>query len=130
MHFNDATNLNLQKPDIIEHHNPTKSGVGSVDQMTGTYEVARNTSRWPMVISYTVLFKNTFTFIAEINAQTIPMLNSNVKIRSRIFIKNLIMHLVSEQINRQSEISSGVYKSLHLNLHQFKHKLKEILMTT
>ena len=50
-----------------------ESGADIVDQMIGAHNVARDTRRWPMVIFYTILN------IVRINAQTIHMLNSNVK---------------------------------------------------
>ena len=37
----------------------------------------------------------------------------------RMFIRNLLTQLVSEQIKRHSEISTGVHKPVHLKLHQF-----------
>ena len=77
MHFSDTVNLDSQKPDIIEYYNQMKSGVDTVDQMIGMCNGARNSRRWPMVILYTILN------IAGINAQTVHMLNSNVKIRER-----------------------------------------------
>ena len=55
-----------------------------------TCNVARNTRRWPVVIFYTILN------IAGINARTVHMLDSNVKIRHRIFIRNLTAQLASE----------------------------------
>ena len=64
MHFNDAINLDLQKPDIIKYYNQTESGADTVDQMVGTFNVARNTRRLPMVTFYTIVN------IAGINAQT------------------------------------------------------------
>ena len=51
------------------------------------------------------------------------------EIRCRIFIRNLIMQLLSGQIKRHPEISTGVHNTLQLKLHQFQHKLKEILTT-
>ena len=45
MHFDDAINLYLQKPDIIEYHNQTQSAVDTVDQMIGAYNVSRNIRR-------------------------------------------------------------------------------------
>ena len=83
-----------------------------MDHVVGTHTVARSPRRWPMVIFHIILN------ITGINAQTI-LLNSNVKIRCRIFIRNLIILLVSEQIKRHSEISTGVHKPVHLKLHQF-----------
>ena len=118
MHFNDAVNLDLQKPDIIEYYNQMKSGVDMWNKMIGTYNMDRNTRRRPMVILYRILS------IAGINAQTIHVLKSNVKIRHRIFIRNLIMQLLSEQIQRCSEISTGVHKFLHLKLHEFQTQME------
>ena len=85
---------------------PPETVVDTVDQMIGAYNVARNTKRWPMVMFYTVLN------IAGINAQTIHMLNSNVKIRHGIFIRNL-MQLVSEQIKLSVQKSLQVCISLY-----------------
>ena len=53
MHFNDAVKFRFAEPDIIQHCNQTKSGVDTVDHTTGTYNMARNNRRWPMVILYT-----------------------------------------------------------------------------
>ena len=67
--------------------------------------------------------------IAEINVQTTHMLKSSVKIRHRIFFRNLITQLVSEQIKRHKP--PQVCLSLYTwNFISFKHKLKEILTTT
>ena len=118
MHFNDAVNLDLQKPDIIEYYNQMKSGVDMWNKMIGTYNMDRNTRRRPMVILYRILS------IAGINAQTIHVLKSNVKIRHRIFIRNLMMQLVSEQIERHSEISTDVHMPSQLKLHQFQTQIE------
>ena len=109
--------IGLQKPDIIEYFNQKKSGADTVDQMTGAHNVARDTRRWPPVTFYTTVN------IAGTNAQTVRMLNGNVKIRHRTFIGNPVTHLVSEQINRHSETSTGVHKPLHLKLHQFQSQI-------
>ena len=114
-HFNDTINLDSQKPDIIEHYNQTNQEL-TLDHITDTYNVARDIRRWPMVIFYTILN------IAGINARTIAMLNSNMKIRHRILNRNLVMWLVSEKIKRRSEISTGVHKPLHLKL-QFQTQI-------
>ena len=67
---------------------------------------------------------STILNIAGINALTIHMLNSNVKIRHRIFIRNLMMQLVSEQIERHSEISTDVHMPSQLKLHQFQTQIE------
>ena len=63
--------------------------------------------------------------VAGVNAQIIHMPNSNMKIRHRIFIRNLVTQLVSKQIKRCSEVSTGVHKPLHLKLHQSETQIDE-----
>lgn len=118
MHFDNLVDPNSQKPEIIEYYNQTKSGVDTVDQMVGGYNVARNSRRWPMVIFYALLN------IGGINAQIIHMLNQNVKIRRRRFIRNLSDQLLSEQIRCRADITTGIHKPLHLKL-QSLQKPKE-----
>lgn len=115
MHFDDEVNAQTQKPEIIEFYNQTKSGVDTVDQLVGTYNVATNTRRWPMVIFYMVLN------VGGINGQCIHMLNKNVKIRRRMFLKNLSLQLIADQIKRRSEMTSGIHRPLHLRLHTLQH---------
>ena len=74
MHFNDAVKLYLQKPDIIEYYNQTNSGVDTVEQMIGTYNVDKKTRRWSIVIFYIIMTT------PGINTQTICTLKSYVKI--------------------------------------------------
>lgn len=44
-----------KKPEIILHYNDTKSGVDVVDKLCASYNVARATRKWPMVIFYHLL---------------------------------------------------------------------------
>ena len=106
MHFDDAINLDSQKPDIIEYSNQMKSGVDTVGRMTGTVNVARSTRRGPMAY-----IPHNFEYF-RINAQTIHMMNSNVKIKCRILIRNLVTQLLSEQI-KDIKKSLQVYMSHH-----------------
>lgn len=55
MHDNGIIDENTQKPEIIMVYNASKGGVGTVDKMCETYNVARGTNRWPMVIFYSVM---------------------------------------------------------------------------
>ena len=71
-----------------------------------------------MGIFYTILN------IAGINTETIHILNSNIKIRCRIFIRTLVRHLVSEQMKRHLEISTGMHEHLHLKLHPFQTQIE------
>ena len=70
MHFNDAINLESQKPDITDYYNQMKSGVDTVDRMTGTCNVARSTRSWPMAY-----IPHDFEYY-RVNAQTVHMLSS------------------------------------------------------
>lgn len=116
MHFLDATSLDSQKPDVMEYYNQSQEL--TPDQMIGTcnVNVVRNTKRWHMVIFSTILN------IAAINAQTSPMLNSNVKIRSRIFVRNLVMLLVSEQkgVQNSLQVCISLYTWNFINFKQLK----------
>ncbi|KAJ3661711.1 hypothetical protein Zmor_006098 [Zophobas morio] len=59
------------KPEVILFYNNPKSGVHIVDKLCATYNVARSTRRWPMVIFYHLLN------IAAINAHVIFLGNKN-----------------------------------------------------
>lgn len=89
-----------KKPEIIEFYNQTKSGVDVVDKLCATYNVARSTRRWPMVIFYHLLN------VAAINARIIFLGNKNEYISRREYLKKLSLSLVSEQLKRRSLIES------------------------
>ncbi|XP_045455088.1 piggyBac transposable element-derived protein 4-like [Melitaea cinxia] len=73
-----------QKPAIITFYNQTKSGVDNVDKLIRTYDVSRNSKRWPLTIFFWIL--NT----AGINAKIVHMLKNPGAIASRRqFIKKL-----------------------------------------
>ena len=48
----DDTTGDAKKPEMITFYNSTKGGVDVVDEMCATYNCARNTRRWPMVVFY------------------------------------------------------------------------------
>nr|XP_022900753.1 piggyBac transposable element-derived protein 4-like [Onthophagus taurus] len=79
MHFGNTIDKNTgkkQKPEIITYYNATKGGVDTVDKMCASYNVARNTKRWPMVTFYSMLN------VCGINSQIIFLGNNN-KVSSR-----------------------------------------------
>ncbi|XP_023239706.1 uncharacterized protein LOC111638264 [Centruroides sculpturatus] len=98
----DQKSGSLQKPEIITFYNITKGGVDTVDQMTGTYNCARTTRRWPMIIFYCMLN------IAGINSQIIHQSNGNCsKVSSRReYLKRLGLELMYEQIDRRKSMLS------------------------
>lgn len=80
MHFDDAideTTGEAVKAEIITFYNLTKGGVDTLDQLRATYDVARNTRRWPMVIFYSLLN------VAGMNSQIIYINNDPTTTCSR-----------------------------------------------
>ena len=119
MHFNDTVSLDSQKSGIIGHYNQTQSGVDTVDQMIGALWCGQEHQK--MACGYIL-----HNFEYYWNKCSDCSYAEHVKIRCRIFIRNLIMQLMffAEQIKRCSEISTGVHKPLHLKLHQFQTQIE------
>ncbi|CAK1598332.1 unnamed protein product [Parnassius mnemosyne] len=90
MHHDDIIDEGeLKKPEMILFYNKTKGGVDTNDKLCSTYNVARRTKRWPMVI-----FFHLFN-VSAINAFVIYNFNNNeATIRRRIFLKLLSTELV------------------------------------
>ncbi|KAJ3646387.1 hypothetical protein Zmor_005897 [Zophobas morio] len=85
------------KPEIITFYNGTKGGVDTVDELCSTYNVARNTRRWPMVLFYSIMN------MAGINGQIIYMANNpNSNLVRRKFLKQLAVKLADEHLKRRS----------------------------
>ena len=73
----------------------------TVDQMCSTYNVARKTNRWPMVVFYSMLN------VADINAQIIFQSNNKTENRQRShFLKNLARDLSDDYLRVRSQCSS------------------------
>ena len=86
-----------RKPKIITFYNLTKGGVDTVDHLASSYDVARNTKRWPMVVFYGLLN------VAAINAFVINTSNENTdKVNRRIFLKQLGLQLVVDNMKRRA----------------------------
>ena len=100
MHHDDTINLSTgdkKKPEIITFYNSTKGGVDTVDELCATYNVARNTRRWPMVIFYALLN------IAGINSQIVYLSNnSNKEVIRRVYLKKLSAELAEDHQKRRS----------------------------
>lgn len=93
----DESTAEKCKPEIITFYNATKGGVDTVDELCATYNVARNTRRWPMVIFYSLMN------LAGINSQIIHASNNqNIQIIRRKFLKQLAVGLVDQQLKRRS----------------------------
>lgn len=55
--FRNAGNIKeetgeLKKPEVISFYNLTKGGVDTVDKYCESFNVARNTKRWPLVVFF------------------------------------------------------------------------------
>jgi hypothetical protein len=90
------TTGDTKKPEMITFYNSTKGEVDVVDEMYATYDCARNTRQWPMVVFYSMLY------VAGINAFVVYYGNNNPNIVQRIFLKNLSRELVSEHVSMRA----------------------------
>lgn len=80
-------------PEIISFYNMTKGGVDTVDEMAGTYTVARNCRRWPLRIFYTLLDTG------GINSQIVYKFNTNnYTLQRRLFLEELGRALIKPTI--------------------------------
>lgn len=103
MHHDDAIDETSEKnkPKMITFYNATKSGVDTVDQLCSTYNVARKTNRWPMVILYSMIN------VAAINAQIVYHANNeSIKTRRSEFLKLLGRSLADDFLRRRSKCST------------------------
>ncbi|XP_072392484.1 uncharacterized protein [Diabrotica undecimpunctata] len=82
--------------EIISFYNFTKSGVDVVDELSASYNVSRNSRRWPLTIVFSLL--NT----AAINALVIYKENNqDFKLARRLFIKMLGFELIQDHISER-----------------------------
>lgn len=85
-------------PEIISFYNFTKSGVDVVDELSASYNVCRNSRRWPLTIVFSLL--NT----AAVNALVVYRENNqDFKLPRRLFIKKLGFELIRDQISERKD---------------------------
>lgn len=97
MHDNANIDPKTNKPNIIITYNSTKGGVDTVDKLCATYNCARGTNRWPMVILYSLMN------VSGINAFIIyTENNSNSKMVRKKFLETLSFDLLEEQLKRRA----------------------------
>ncbi|GIY52569.1 piggyBac transposable element-derived protein 4 [Caerostris darwini] len=91
-------------PEIIAFYNSTKGSVNVVDDLCETYDVARNTHRWPMMIFYALLN------IAGINSQILHTCNNGEtkQMARRSFLKELAISLTDKEIKRRGVLTNIV----------------------
>ncbi|XP_031335147.1 piggyBac transposable element-derived protein 4-like [Photinus pyralis] len=97
-HADDSIDHETGKPTMVVDYNHTKFGVDVVDQMCASYNVARNSRRWPLTIFFDMN-------IAAINALVLfQMNNSNLTHKRRDFLRTLALDLMKPQIRKRSGI--------------------------
>lgn len=93
-------------------YNHTKGGVDVVDKLCATYNSARATQRWQMVIFYSLLN------ISEINSQVIFSANKpQSKVVRRQFIEKMAMCLIEPQL-KICAVSQNLPRPLRVRLYQ------------
>lgn len=115
LHYDDSIDDETSKPDIVIHYNKTKSGVDCVDKLCASYNVARNTRRWPMVVFFSMLN------VAGINAQVVSIGNNIKTKHRRLFLRQLADDLVFDHLRTRSEsIQRGMPLDLQTSLKKFR----------
>lgn len=116
LHFDDEVNEENYKPEIILHYNRTKSGVDCVDKLCASYNVARNTRRWTMVVFFSMLN------VAGINALVVSHGNCQETSARRKFLRTLSTELIADHIQRRAEtmVRGGIPLDLQQSLKKFK----------
>ncbi|KAJ8928171.1 hypothetical protein NQ314_019290 [Rhamnusium bicolor] len=104
MHFDDAIDKNTHeqnKPEIITFYNSTKSGVDVVDKLGATYNCARNTRRWTIVILYALMN------VAGINSQIIHTANNPlINMKRQDYLKTIARELIDEHLKYRSMLTN------------------------
>nr|CAH7737709.1 unnamed protein product [Callosobruchus chinensis] len=88
MHHDDKLDKDSGKPDIIMDYNRTKFGVDVVDKMCASYDVSRNSRRWPLTVFFDILN------IGGINMLNLFVANNNYEtIKRKDYLKSLAKDL-------------------------------------
>ncbi|CAB3228071.1 unnamed protein product [Arctia plantaginis] len=86
----DESTREKRKPEINTFYNTTKGGVDVADELSASYDVSRNSKKWPLTIFYAMLN------MAGIKAYIIHGSNTTTIQKRRFFIKTLGRLLVTE----------------------------------
>lgn len=90
--------LEKKKTEINTFYNSTKGGVDVADELSATYDVSRNSRKWPLTVFYAMLN------MAGINACIIHGSNTQTIQKRRNFIKTLGRMLGAEHLSARKEI--------------------------
>ncbi|CAH2085795.1 unnamed protein product [Euphydryas editha] len=120
----DSATGSKQKPAVITFYNHTKSGVDMVDKLSRTYDVSRNSKRWPLTIFFALLNH------AGINGMIIHMFNNGIEknktnLRGK-FIRELGISLVKEHLNTRRQ-NQKLPKDLRTRISKYFGNISENL---
>lgn len=100
-HHDDNVDQETGKPEMILDYNATKGGVDTLDKLCATYDCARNTRRWPMVIFYSILN------VAGINSMVLYFANNtDIHIPRRQFLRELSFDLLESHLRTRTHIQN------------------------
>lgn len=100
-HHDDAVDRTSGKPDMILDYNASKGGVDTVDKLCASYNCARNTRRWLMVIFYSVLN------VAGNNSMVLYFTNnSEIRIPKREFLRSLSFLLIETHLKIRAQLQN------------------------
>ena len=120
LHHDDSVDDSENKlPEIISFYNLTKGGVDTVDELSATYSVSRNSRRWPLTLFFSIM--NT----AGINCQIIHRENNGGLIMKR---KDFLTKLGFELINDYQKtrmINFRVPREIRMALHRIMGETEE-----
>lgn len=118
LHHDDKIDVDTEKPVMIMDYNSSKGGVDCLDKLCETYNCARNTKRWPMVIFYSVLN------ISGINSMVLYFINNDkIRIPRRQYLRELSFHLIESHLRVRTQIQN-LPKSMKLRIRELtKEKL-------
>lgn len=121
LHNDDKIDSNTGKPEIIITYNETKSGVDVLDKLCASYNCARPTRRWPMVIFYSIMN------MAAINSLVIYGINNpNLQnIIRRDFLHDLSFELISDFL-KEHATSNYIPRSLRSRIKEICHLEAEV----
>lgn len=111
------------KPEIIMCYNNTKSGVDVLDKLCASYNCARATNRWPMVVFYSLLNIGAYNSLVVFGAN-----NPNSSIKRRDFLKQLAFELVSDHMKSRAT-SPYIPRNLKSRIKEVQNIEEEAIQT-
>lgn len=103
----------VQKPEIVEYYNATKSGVDNLDHLVRFYSSKRKTRRWPYA-----MFMNLID-IAAVNSLILFKTKSANSISRYQFLKELAHSLMIPRMKRRMEMATRIESRILQHIRAF-----------